>query len=132
VGEALSCILKKETSEGRITPIKVARRAPGISNLLFADDSLLFFKATVEEAMVVDNVLNWFQRCTGQLLSPSKCSIMFSSACPATLQLEIKSILKVSNSTFEEKYLGLPTPKGRMKNGCFQPIMNRFSKRLTN
>jgi hypothetical protein len=45
VGEALSCILKKETREGRITPLKVARGALGISNLLFANDSLLFFKA---------------------------------------------------------------------------------------
>jgi hypothetical protein len=45
LGEALSCILKKETREGRITPLKVARGASGISNLLFANDSLLFYKA---------------------------------------------------------------------------------------
>jgi hypothetical protein len=131
VGEALSCILKKENAARRITPIKVARGAPGISNLLFADDSLLFFKATREEARVVDSVLNMFQRCTGQLLSPSKCSVLFSYACPTALQSDIKAILKVTSSTFEEKYLGLPTPDGRMKNGCFQPIMKRFTKRLS-
>jgi hypothetical protein len=38
----------------------------------------------------------------------------------------------VSTSTFEEKYLGLPTPEGRMKRECFQPVMTRFTKRLTN
>ncbi|KAM0844489.1 hypothetical protein ACQ4PT_057047 [Festuca glaucescens] len=132
VGEALSCILKKETREGRITPLKVARGAPGVSSLLFADDSLLFFKATAEEARAVDSALKLFQRCTGQLLSPSKCSVLFSSACPSATQLEIKSILGVSTSTFEEKYLGLPTPEGRMKDECFQPIMARFSKKLNN
>jgi hypothetical protein len=110
----------------------VARGAPGISNLLFADDSLLFFKATAEEARAVDSTLKKFQRCTGQLLSPSKCSIMFSSACPEAIQLEVKSTLSVTTTTFEEKYLGLPTPEGRMKNGSFQPIMSRFGKRLTN
>jgi ribonuclease HI len=132
VGEALSCILNKETRERRITPLKVARGAPGVSSLLFADDSLLFFKATVEEARAVDSALELFQRCTGQLLSPSKCSVLFSSACPSATQLEIKSILGVSTSTFEEKYLGLPTPEGRMKDECFQPIMARFSKKLNN
>jgi hypothetical protein len=34
-------------------------------------------------------------------------------------------------STFEEKYLGLLTPDGHMKNGCCQPIMKRFTKRLS-
>jgi hypothetical protein len=44
----------------------------------------------------------------------------------------IKSTLSISTATFEEKYLGFPTPEGRMKDGTFQPIMNRFTKRLTN
>jgi hypothetical protein len=56
---------------------------------------------------------------------------MFSTACPSATQIEIKSILNVASSTFEEKYLGLPTPEGRMKGDHFQPIMKRFSKRLT-
>ena len=102
VGEALSRILKNQVLNGHITPLKVASNAPGISNLLFADDSLLFFKATIEEARVVDNTLSLFQRCTGQLLSPSKCSILFSSACPSATQMEIKSTLGISTSTFEE------------------------------
>jgi hypothetical protein len=132
VGEALSCILKKETEDGRITPLKVARGAPGVSNLLFANDSLLFFKASSEEVRSVGSALDLFQRCTGQLISHSKCSLLFSLACPQSKQLDIKSILHVPNSTFEEKYLGLPTPDGRMKGDQFQPILNRFTKRLTN
>jgi hypothetical protein len=47
------------------------------------------------------------------------------------VQNDIKAILGVSASSFEEKYLGLPTPNGRMKSGCFQPILKRFTKRLT-
>jgi hypothetical protein len=44
----------------------------------------------------------------------------------------IKTILGVSAAGFEDKYLGLPTANGRMKNGIFQPIMKRFTKRLSN
>jgi ribonuclease HI len=132
VGEALTCILKNEVTKGSITPLKVARRAPGISHLLFADDCLLFFKATKEEAQAVNNALNLFQRCTGQLLSVNKCSVLFSQVCPTEAQEEVKTALKVTSYTFEEKYLGLPTPDGRMKGEHFQPIMDRFTKRLTN
>uniref|UniRef100_A0A453S5H7 Reverse transcriptase zinc-binding domain-containing protein n=3 Tax=Aegilops tauschii subsp. strangulata TaxID=200361 RepID=A0A453S5H7_AEGTS len=34
-------------------------------------------------------------------------------------------------STFESKYLGLPTPEGRMKDANFQPFMDRFMKRCS-
>jgi hypothetical protein len=44
VGEVLTSILKENTNERKLTPIKVARNAPGVSNLMFADDSLLFSK----------------------------------------------------------------------------------------
>ncbi|KAK1682906.1 hypothetical protein QYE76_043754 [Lolium multiflorum] len=43
-----------------------------------------------------------------------------------------RAALGVSSSTFEEKYLSLPTPEGLMKGEHFQPIMNRLTKRLTN
>lgn len=83
VAEALSRALEAECAAGKITPLRVARGSPGISHLLFADDSLLFFKADSAEARSIKDALNKFQHGTGQLLSPSKCSMLFSRACPA-------------------------------------------------
>lgn len=40
-----SRILCQVVEEGQLNELKVCRRAPGVSHLLFADDSLLFFKA---------------------------------------------------------------------------------------
>jgi hypothetical protein len=37
--------------------------------------------------------------------------------------------MEVTNSAFEEKYLGLPVPEGRMKAQRFQPVKDRFRKR---
>jgi hypothetical protein len=48
VADSMSTLLSNEVNQGRITPIKVCRRALGISHLLFADDTLTFFKATEE------------------------------------------------------------------------------------
>lgn len=81
VADGLVNFLNKEVPVGRITPVKVARNSPGVSNLLFADDSMLFFKASVDQVITVKNVLQVFHGCTGQLLSSSKCSILFSEQC---------------------------------------------------
>jgi hypothetical protein len=64
VVDGLSTLLRHEVMETRITPIKVCRRAPGISHPLFADDTCLFFKATQEEALVVKNTLDTFATST--------------------------------------------------------------------
>lgn len=67
----------------------------------------------------------------GQLINPTKCSVLFSYSCPQDTQNSIKTILEVDQITFEEKYVGLPIPKGRMKSTRFQPIKERLRKRLT-
>lgn len=123
--------MDREIWRGGITPIKIARGSLGISNLLFADDSLIFFKACKEEAKTIVEILESFQKGSGQLLSNNKCSVLFSEICPASNQLEVKSELQITASTFESKYLGLPTPEGRMKEEQFQPIMERFVKRCS-
>lgn len=47
------------------------------------------------------------------------------------VQSEIQEILKYETVTFEEKYLGLPVPEGRMKKGKFQPPKSKFVKRAS-
>lgn len=131
IADGLSNILERYKTDGLIQPIRICRATPGISHLLFADDSLLFFKAEVEQARRIKEALNLYENSTGQLINPSKCSLLFSEFCPQERQDEIKSALQVHSSTFEEKYLGLPTPDGRMKAEQFQPINDKLSKRMS-
>jgi hypothetical protein len=49
----------------------------------------------------------------------------------ADSQNDIKSILKYETTCFEEKYLGLPVPEGRMKKGKLQSHKERFLKRAS-
>ena len=48
VADGLSALLQKEINDNQIVPLKVCRRAPGISHMLFADDTLLFFKVDTQ------------------------------------------------------------------------------------
>ena len=56
VADGLSALLKDGESKGDYTLLKIFRRAPGVSHLLFADDTLLFFKAKEEQALKVQEV----------------------------------------------------------------------------
>lgn len=49
-GLSLYMLLKKAESQRRIKGVAVARNAPKISHLLFADDCLLFSQANMENA----------------------------------------------------------------------------------
>lgn len=77
IADGLSRIMKNEISMGRLEELKICRNAPGVSHLLFADDSLLFFKASEEQALVIREALRAYENCIGQQLSRDKCSLMF-------------------------------------------------------
>jgi hypothetical protein len=119
VADGLSALLQSEVVNNGISPIRVCRGAPGVSHLLFADDTLLFFRASVDEATRVKNVMDVYAKGTAQLISPSKCSIIFSSSCSQEAREEVRNILQVVNPEFEEKYLGFPTPAGHIHKGRF-------------
>lgn len=43
---------------------------------------------------------------------------------------QVRAVLGVERVHFEAKYLGLPTPSGRLRRGTFQPLEERLHKRL--
>ena len=47
--EGLSAMIKKEEREGNLNGIAICRRAPRITHMLFANDSIVFCRATREE-----------------------------------------------------------------------------------
>jgi hypothetical protein len=69
VADGLSALLQSEISSGGISPIKICRRALGVSHLLFADDTLLFFKASSDQADRVKTVIDTYASATGQLIN---------------------------------------------------------------
>lgn len=91
VADGLSILWKQYERLGRIEGIKVCRRAPSISHLLFADDRLLFFRATKEQASNVRSAIATFERSTGQLLSPNKCSLLVREGSDMPREQQVRS-----------------------------------------
>jgi hypothetical protein len=130
VADGLSALLQSEISNGGVSPIKLCRRARGISHLLFADDTLIFFKANQDQAGRVKGVIDAYAAATGQLINESKCSILFSTGCSEGVQEVVRGVLEVQKNEFEDKYLGLPTPDGRMTKDKFEELQAKLVKQL--
>ncbi|KAK4407846.1 putative mitochondrial protein [Sesamum angolense] len=58
--EGLSCMLYDRESRGEITGVAMARNATRVSHLLFADDTLIFCKATETELRMIRRILETY------------------------------------------------------------------------
>ena len=63
----------------------------------------------------------------GQPVNPTKFSMLVGRSCPDVTRDEVKNILQITLTGFEEKCLGLPTPDGRMSKGKFQNLQVKLS-----
>jgi hypothetical protein len=104
---------------------------PVISHLLFANDTLLM-EATKEQAHLIEDALRRYEKSTGPLINPTKCSILFGADCMQANQERVKQILQIGRTTMEEKYLGLPTREGRMSKDKFQNMKEKLVRKFNN
>jgi hypothetical protein len=101
-----------------------------VSHLLFADDSLLFFRADGKSAREVKEVLDAYCQASGQQINMDKSLIHFAKGCVQSLREEIKNILDVHNEALKEKYLGMPSDVGSSINGAFKFLTDRVWSRV--
>ena len=103
--------------------------APGalrVNHLLFADDSLLLFKANGEGATEMSNLLQSYYQASGQRVNYNKSLVFFSKGCPESAREEVKGILNVPTETLNERYLDLPYDIGSSKSGDFKFVKDRM------
>lgn len=75
---------------------------------LYADDLLIFGKASQQEATTISQTLEQFTAISGQQIGPSKSSIWFSKPTTDQDRVMVASILNVTLEARSLKYLGAP------------------------
>jgi hypothetical protein len=106
----------------------VAPSAPVVSHLLFADDSLLFFRANVASAHEIKEMLQIYCKVSGQQVNMDKSSVHFAKGVPQSTRGEIMNLLEIHIMSVSDKYLGMPSDVGVSVSGAFRYLKDRVWK----
>jgi hypothetical protein len=117
--EALSSLLNQIVHSGSITGILTSNNSPRLTHLLFAYDSLLFYKANSVEWRRLMKILKKYEASLGQKLNLNKTTIVFSRNKSQTQQQKILQFPGFKATQRYDTYLGLPTMIGKSKRQSF-------------
>ena len=123
--EGLHRLIHTIANVGDIKGVSICRNGPKLTHLLFADDSLLFCRATRLECQKVLEILSTYERVSSQKLNKEKIALFFSKPTPLNMQSEIMEELEVSNLKQYEAYLGLLALVRRNKRASFDQLKQK-------
>ncbi|KAL0403885.1 UNVERIFIED_CONTAM: putative mitochondrial protein [Sesamum radiatum] len=129
--ESFSSLLQIAEQEGRLQGMSICRAAPSISHLLFADDTLIFYRASPKSTRAVLDVLDVYHRASGQEINFSKSFVAFSKNTGEHLCSRIVTELTIRRENKMELYLGLPSKVSRSKKALFSTIRDSIWKRIS-
>ena len=128
--EGLNRLLQRAAYNDKIRGFSLCKNGPKISHLFFADDSLVFCRATMSDLHEIQAILSLYERASGQKLNREKTSIFFSKAVNVERRQEILDFLGVLEVKEYEKYLGLPAVVGRNKKESLRYIKERVWNKI--
>ncbi|KAK6143123.1 hypothetical protein DH2020_023471 [Rehmannia glutinosa] len=128
--EIFSNILQDLQAAGKFHGIQVSKHAPCVSHLFFADDTLFFGHATIDEAQHLKYAIQLFERASGQRVNLDKSGILFSPNMDDSTIRQIIQILGIPQVNSHGKYLGLPSIIGKNKSDVYASIQDRVWKRI--
>ncbi|CAM8992687.1 unnamed protein product [Rhodiola kirilowii] len=123
--EWLSHKLRVSHANGLLRGLTIARSAPVITHLFFADDSLLLFEATVATPSILKGILTEYERLAGQRVNYNKSELVLSPNTSAAVTQSFLSTLSVTIVDRHKRYLGLPLHLGRQVSANFLQLLDR-------
>ncbi|KAL3518254.1 hypothetical protein ACH5RR_020843 [Cinchona calisaya] len=114
--EGFTSLLNQACWNKQITGLKICKNGPSISHLFYADDSLIFCRASNEEANKVMEIIHYYEATSGQLVNFQKSSIFISRNTTQTMKDNICHIFGEVKCVTQGKYLGLPMVITKSKN----------------
>ena len=111
--------------------VSICRGSPMVTHLFFADDSLLFCKASIQECQKLMAILDLYEATSGQKINEDKSSISFSQNTPSDLKAEVLEVMGPMKDSKHYKYLGLPSIICRSKTNVFAEVKERVARKLS-
>ncbi|CAN1817498.1 Putative ribonuclease H protein At1g65750 [Linum perenne] len=123
---ALSFLINRSVNSNILKGIKLNKRGPKLTHCLFADDTIIFGEATIQEVNNIMDTINKYGNYTGQEINNAKSAVYFSKAVSLDLQKEITD--HIGCTTAKSNYLGIPTEWGNARKETFNFLLERMTK----
>ncbi|KAH9698518.1 reverse transcriptase domain-containing protein [Citrus sinensis] len=127
--EVFSNLLAQAEQKKLIQGLRFGKEV-SVSHLLFADDSLIFVRAAVEDCSHLKAVFECYSRASGQIFNYQKSSMFFSQNTEKDRATAIKDIFQLQVVSRHEKYLGLPSMVGRKSKSFFNDVKLRVLNKI--
>ena len=129
--EAFSSLLQQAKHQRLIYGLSFGKELK-ISHLLFADDNLVFTRASITDCQNLKRIFDCYSAALGQLFNLDKSSMFLSSNIQAGQAATIKDIFQLNIVSRHEKYLGLPSMIGRKRSSFFAHIKLKIHNKVSN
>ncbi|XP_057808818.1 uncharacterized protein LOC131023288 [Salvia miltiorrhiza] len=130
--DVLSHLFINCVNSRHLVPMDFSRGAHFPTHLFYADDILIFCKASCKNARKIKEILDLYGEISGQICNTSKSNIFFSNGVTSNMRVGIKRELGFSLGTLPVNYLGVPLFTGRIRASYLaaihDKIVNKFSR----
>ncbi|PNY06182.1 ribonuclease H [Trifolium pratense] len=98
---------------------------------MFADDLLLFGKATTDNMKAITDTLDKFCSLSGQMVSLEKTSVLFSRNVPQAMRTSLLHQSGFNETMSLGKYLGIPLIGRAPRRGDFEQLVEKVKVKLS-
>ncbi|GKV06663.1 hypothetical protein SLEP1_g18525 [Rubroshorea leprosula] len=130
VAEALNGLINKAVEEGLLEAATVGSGVVQLSHLQFADDTLIFCKASPDNAWAIKCIFRSFELISGLKVNFFKSSLSGIHVNDEDLSA-MADMLNCMVGTIPFKYLGVPVGANSRKLSTWSPIIECLRKRLS-
>ncbi|KAA3450812.1 Retrovirus-related Pol polyprotein LINE-1 [Gossypium australe] len=125
--EGLGHSIRANMDASKWKPIRLSRTGPVVSHLFFANSLMIFCKAQVEQARMLDSILNQFYANLGYRISARKTNIYFSKVTEGVIHHQISQMFGFQEVQNLGTYLGVPLLHERVR----QKLQNCNARKLS-
>ncbi|CAN0837506.1 LINE-1 retrotransposable element ORF2 protein [Linum grandiflorum] len=127
--EVLSCYFDQAATAGLFVYHPQCKRVK-LTALCFADDLLVFTKASRESVVMLKNVLEEFRRCSGLCYNPEKTEMFLAGVTEAEKD-DIVAASGFAKGSLPFRYLGVPLTAGKLKKHDCRGLLEKITSRIS-
>ncbi|XP_057811785.1 uncharacterized protein LOC131026023 [Salvia miltiorrhiza] len=129
--DLLSHLILNCVAARRLTPMSFSRSMLFPTHLLYADDILIFCRASTRNAKTIKHILEYYGELSGQVCSLEKSRIYFAKGVSTSMKRGINHVLSFTQGSDRIIYLGEPLFVGKPRASHLTSIKDRIVQKFS-